>query len=158
MSALQRRCALMEGLICFFTSRVRVCTHHRRNPFYRETQNCIKTFLKIFLGGDGFDDSSPKNLKLDGTILPRNLLSPTSDGSALDAAKKVSALVTRTVLSASSQEGAISDRPTAARRPPRFAEALADTIVCVTLLRSSSTEPKLPRSSHAEISCPPEQL
>src|SRR5207302_837638 len=56
MSALQRRCALMEGLICFFTSRVRVCTHHRRNPFYRETQNCIKTFLKIFLGGDGFDD------------------------------------------------------------------------------------------------------
>ncbi len=39
-------------------------------PFYRETQNCIKTFLKIFVGGDRFDDSSRKKLKLNGIVLP----------------------------------------------------------------------------------------
>ena len=43
------------------------------DPFYRETQICIKIFLKIFLGGDGFDDSSRRKLKFNGTILPRNL-------------------------------------------------------------------------------------
>jgi hypothetical protein len=54
MSALRRRCALTEGLICFFTSRVQ-CTHHQATPLWRETPNCVKTFLKIFeiyLGGD----------------------------------------------------------------------------------------------------------
>jgi hypothetical protein len=33
MSALRRRCALTEGLICFFTSRVRVHTSSGRHPF-----------------------------------------------------------------------------------------------------------------------------
>jgi len=37
----------MEGLICFFMSRA---GEHiiERTPFYRETRNCIKTFLKFF--------------------------------------------------------------------------------------------------------------
>jgi len=52
ISALRRRCALMEGLICFFTSRVR-CTHHRRNTLLPRNAKFRQAFLKtleIFLG------------------------------------------------------------------------------------------------------------
>jgi hypothetical protein len=45
MSALRRKCALMEELICFFTSRARVRTHG--DTVYCETRNCVKTFLKF---------------------------------------------------------------------------------------------------------------
>jgi hypothetical protein len=45
ISAPRRRCALLGGLICFFTSRAHVHTC-RRNTFCRETRNRVKTFLK----------------------------------------------------------------------------------------------------------------
>src|SRR5215470_4530131 len=46
MSALRRRCALMEGLICFFTSHVRGAHIIGGTSFCRETRNGVKTFLK----------------------------------------------------------------------------------------------------------------
>src|SRR5207248_7393614 len=82
MSALRRRCALVEGLICFFTLvparllgisnnslRVRVCTHHRRNPLLPQNAKLHQDFLENFSPGDGFHDSSRKKMKLNGTIL-----------------------------------------------------------------------------------------
>src|SRR5438876_230636 len=48
MSALRRRCALTEGLICFFTSRVRVCTHHRRNTLLPQNAKLHQDFLENF--------------------------------------------------------------------------------------------------------------
>jgi hypothetical protein len=53
----------MEGLICFFTSRVRAHTSSGEHPFAtkREIASSFLKTLEIFLGGDGLADSSRQN-------------------------------------------------------------------------------------------------
>src|SRR5215510_11974339 len=97
MSALRRRCALLEGLIRF-SGRVYGCAHIIGDTLYRKPRNRIKTFLKDFW---------------------KFFSGATADAKRSDIQQLAGGMLATTV----------------------------------TLRQSSSTGPKLPRSSRAKISC-----
>jgi len=75
MSVLQRRCALMEGLICFFMSRVRGHTSSE-NPLLPQKaklrQDLLEKSWKFFSGAMA-SLIAPEKTEVNGTVLPRNL-------------------------------------------------------------------------------------
>src|SRR4029450_12711617 len=108
MSALRRRCALMEGLICFFTSRVRAHTSSGEHPFARKREIASSFFENLgnFSRGRMASLIRPDKteVKWHSFVAKSLVLSPKAQagfGSALDGTEKVSALVRRTILSAS---------------------------------------------------------
>src|SRR5437762_4985481 len=74
MSALRRRCALTEGLICFFTSRVHVHTSSGNTLLARNAKLRQDLFenLRNFSRGRWLRLFVLKKLKLNGTVLPLN--------------------------------------------------------------------------------------